>query len=127
MTLRTKYIPASLRDLKSIFAKSTMANVFRDFGENDGSLGVIKIFESMEAALPVLLTDVPLYKNMVEKYHCGICVDPNNVQQIEDAIRFLVEHKEEAYRMGQNGRQAVLREYNWENQARNYIGVINSL
>lgn len=116
-----------LKDLKNIFARSTMANVFRDFGGNDGSLGVIKIFESMEAALPVLLADVPLYKDMVEKYRCGICVEPNNVQQIEDAIRFLVEHKEEAYRMGQNGRQAVLREYNWENQARNYIGVINSL
>ena len=116
-----------LKDLKNIFARSTMANVFRDFGGNDGSLGVIKIFESMEAALPVLLADVPLYKDMVEKYRCGICVDPNNVQQIEDAIRFLVEHKEEAYQMGQSGRQAVLNEYNWENQARNYIEVINSL
>ena len=116
-----------LKDLKNIFAKSTMANVFRDFGGNDGSLGVIKIFESMEAALPVLLADVPLYRSMVEKYHCGICVDPNNTQQIEDAIRFLVEHKEKAYRMGQNGRRAVVEEYNWEKQARNYIKIINSL
>lgn len=116
-----------LKDLKNIFAKSTMANVFRDFGGNDGSLGVIKIFECMEAALPVLLADVPLYRSMVEKYHCGICVNPNDAQQIEDAIRFLVEHKKEAYQMGQNGRRAVLEEYNWENQARNYIKIINSL
>ena len=114
-------------DLKKIFAKSTIANVFRDFGDNDGSLGVIKIFESMEAGLPVLLTDVPLYREMVKKYHCGICVDPNNTQQIENAIRFLIENKEEAYKMGQNGRRAVIEEYNWEKQANDYIRRLNAL
>ena len=117
----------TVKDLKNIFSKSTMANVFRDFGNNDGSLGVIKIFESMEAALPVLLADVPLYREMVEKYQCGICVDLNEIQQIENAIRFLIENKEEAYKMGQNGRRAVIEEYNWENQARNYIKILNTL
>ena len=117
----------NIGDLKKIFARSTIANVFRDFGGRDGSLGVIKIFESMEAALPVLLADVPLYQGIVEKYHCGICVDPNNPKQIEDAIRFLVQNKEEAYQMGQNGRKAVIEEYNWENQAKNYIEIINQL
>lgn len=114
-------------DLKKILSRATIANVFRDFGKKDGSLGVIKIFESMEAALPVLMADVPLYRNIVEKYHCGICVDPNNTQQIEDAIRYLVEHKKEAYQMGQNGRNAVIQEYNWENQAENYIKIIKSI
>ena len=116
-----------LEDLKEIFAKSTMANVFRDFGKNDGSLGVIKIFECMEAALPVLLADVPLYRDMVQKYHCGICVNPNDVQQIKEAICFLVKNKREAYEMGQNGRKAVLEEYNWESQAKKYISIIKSL
>lgn len=116
-----------LKDLKNILGKASIANVFRDFGNNDGSLGVIKIFESMEAALPVLLADVPLYRKIVEKYHCGICVNPNNVEQIEQAIRFLVTHKREAYEMGQNGRRAVLEEYNWEKQAKNYIKIIENL
>lgn len=116
-----------LNDLKKIFAKSTMSNVFRDFGKNDGSLGVIKIFESMEAALPVLLADVPLYRKMIEKYNCGICVNPNSTQQIKDAIQFLISHKREAYQMGQNGRRAVIEEYNWESQAKKYIEVIKSL
>lgn len=117
----------TLEDLPKIFARSTISNVFRDFGNRDGSLGVIKVFESMEAALPVLFADVPLYRKINEKYNCGICVDPNNKQQIEDAIKYLVENKEEAYQMGQNGRRAVVEEYNWEMQAENYVRIISEL
>ena len=116
-----------LKDLKNIFAKATIANVFRDFGSEDGSLGVIKVFECMEAALPVLFADVPLYRFINDKYHCGLCVDPNNSKQIENAIKYLVEHKKEAYQMGQNGRKAVLEEFNWGKQAENYIEVISQL
>lgn len=76
-----------IEDLPSIFGRSTISNVFRDFEGRDGSLGVMKIFESMEAALPVLFADVPLYRKINGKYHCGICVDPNNVQSIKEAVR----------------------------------------
>ena len=116
-----------LSDLPNIFGRSTISNVFRDFGNRDGSLGVIKIFESMEAGLPVLLADVPLYRKLNEKYHCGICVNPNDKQQIEEAIKYLTENKEEAYIMGQNGRRAVVEEYNWEKQAENYMKIISKL
>ncbi len=107
-------------ELKTYFNRSTMSNTLRDFGGWDGSLGVIKIFESMEAALPVIFSDVPLYRNLVEKYKCGVCADPNDTESVEKAIRYLVEHKEEAYLMGQNGRKAVLEEYNWWNQMKKY-------
>ena len=78
----------------------------------------------MEAALPVLFADVPLYRKINEKYHCGICVDPNNVQSIKEAIQYLIEHKFEAYEMGQRGREAVIKEFCWEQQAKNYISII---
>lgn len=111
-----------------ILKKSTIANVFRDFGKgNDGSWGVIKIFEAMEAALPVLITDVPLYRGIIEKYQCGICVNPNDVNSIKNAIKFLITNKKEAYMMGQRGRKAVIEEYNWDKQAEKYIQVINQI
>lgn len=101
--------------------------MFRDFEGRDGSLGVMKIFESMEAALPVLFADVPLYRKINGKYHCGICVDPNNVQSIKEAVEYLVEHKQEAYEMGQRGREAVIKEFCWEQQAKKYIDVIENI
>ena len=117
----------SIEDLPSIFGRSTISNVFRDFEGRDGSLGVMKIFESMEAALPVLFADVPLYRKINGKYHCGICVDPNNVQSIKEAVEYLVEHKQEAYEMGQRGREAVIKEFCWEQQAKKYIDVIENI
>ena len=114
-------------ELEEIFAKMSIANVFRDFCGQDGSLGVLKVFESMGAALPVLLADVPLYRKINEKWHCGICVDPNDKKSIKNAIEYLVNNKKVAYQMGQNGRKAVLTEYNWESQFVNYFKIINNL
>lgn len=116
-----------LQELNEIFSKMSIANVFRDFGTSPGSYGVLKIFESMEAALPVLLADVPLYREINEKWHCGICVNPNNKDSIKQAIDYLIQNKYEAYIMGQNGRKAVVEEYNWDVQAKKYIEIINNL
>ena len=44
------------------------SNTLRDFsrtGSPNGSFGVLKIFESMEAGLPVLLSDVKCYREIV--------------------------------------------------------------
>lgn len=118
------------QELSRIFALCTMSNVLRDdaaSGTPNGSLGVIKLFESMEAALPILCSDVPVNRALVEEYRCGICVNPNRVDQVEDALRYLLENKEVAYEMGQNGRRAVLEKYNWESQFRLYEDVIGNL
>ena len=114
-------------EMEAIMSKATISNTLRDFMGRDGSYGVIKIFESMEQGLPVLLSDVPLHRHIVEKYKCGLCVDPLDSMAIRDAIRYLVDHKEEAYEMGQRGREAVLKEYNWQKQAKKYIEVISNL
>lgn len=114
-------------ELPELLSKATIANVFRDFEGRDGSYGVLKVFECMAAGLPVLFTDVPLYRSIVEKYHCGLCVDPNNSDSIYKALLYLLNNKEEAYVMGQNGRRAVEVEYNWEKQSEIYLSIIRNL
>lgn len=117
-------------ELPGIINRSIMGNVMKDFSLTEtpeGSYSIIKIFETMEAAVPVILSKVPLYEKMVEKYHCGICVDPRNPKEIKEAIEYLLTHKREAYEMGQNGRRAVLEEFSWDSQWKNYIKVIKAL
>lgn len=116
-----------LSDLPYIFGRSTISNVFRDFEGREGSSGVMKVFESMEQALPVLFSDVPVYQKINDKYHCGICVDPNDSNSIKEAINYLINHKKEAYEMGQRGRMAVENEFNWDLQAKEYIRVIKQI
>lgn len=117
-------------ELTAFFERSTISNVLRDFSKTEtpnGSMGIIKLFESMEAALPIICSDVPVYQEMMKKYKCGILVDPTNSDQIAEAIKYLVEHKEEAWQMGQEGRKAVKEEYSWDAQSKKYMEIINGL
>ncbi|HJH25273.1 MAG TPA: glycosyltransferase WbuB [Methanophagales archaeon] len=73
----------------------------------------IKLFEYMACGKPVVVSNFPEIKKIVEEEHCGILVDPTNVNEITDAILYLLEHPEEAKKMGENGRRAVEERYNW--------------
>lgn len=117
-------------ELKKLYRRVSIGNALRDFsltGSPQGSLGVIKLFEYMEAALPIICSDVELWKKIVDKYKCGIYVNPNNSNEIRGAIKYLIENKEKAYQMGQNGRRAVLEKYNWTTQERVYFDNINKI
>lgn len=85
----------------------------RNTGFQLGTMGNTKIFEEMMAGLPVVCTNFTLWKEFVDRYHCGICVDPTNVDEIAKAIRYLLDHPDEARQMGENGRRAVKEEFNW--------------
>lgn len=72
-----------------------------------------KFFEYMNAGLPVICSDFPVWKKFIETYECGIAVDPNDDEAIKQAISYLKENPEEAKKMGENGKQAVTEELNW--------------
>ena len=73
----------------------------------------VKMFEYMSAGIPVIASDFPLWKQIVEGNKCGICVNPLNPKAIAEAINYIIENPKEAEEMGQNGRKAVEEKYNW--------------
>ncbi|SMP13999.1 Glycosyltransferase involved in cell wall bisynthesis [Desulfurobacterium pacificum] len=86
-----------------------------------------KLFEYMAAGLPVVASNFPLWKEIVEENRCGICVNPLNPKEIAEAIKYLLTHPEEAKVMGENGRKAVLEKYNWSLEERKLIKVYKEL
>lgn len=76
-----------------------------------------KMFEYMALGLPVVVSNFPLYSQIVDTYRCGLCVDPVNPQGIAKAIQWLIEHPKEAQEMGERGQSAVLRTFNWKNES----------
>lgn len=97
----------------------------RNLGYNIGSFGTNKLFEYMIAGLPVICTDFELWKNIIDKYDCGIYVEPGKADQLENAISFLTSNKQKAYEMGQNAINAVVKEYNWLEQEKIYLNVFS--
>jgi glycosyltransferase involved in cell wall biosynthesis len=77
-----------------------------------------KLFEYMVAGLPVVASDFPLWKEIVEGNRCGVCVDPRDPAKIAEAIRYLRANPELRAEMGANGKRAALEHYNWETESR---------
>ena len=74
----------------------------------------LKLFEYMACGKPVVASNFPEIAKVVKEADCGILVDPTDVDEIADAILYLLEHPEEAKRMGENGRRAVEEKYSWD-------------
>lgn len=73
----------------------------------------IKMFEYMSAGIPVIASDFDLWRTIVEGSQCGLCVNPMDPAAIASAMDYLLSHRDEAEKMGGNGRRAVLSRYNW--------------
>jgi len=73
----------------------------------------VKMFEYMSAGIAVISSNFPLYKKFVNGNKCGICVDPLNSKEIAQAISSLITNVNEAKKMGENGKKAVVEQYNW--------------
>lgn len=87
----------------------------------------VKMFEYMSAGIPVIASDFPLWKKIVEGNNCGICVDPLNSEEIANAINFLVNNPDKAVEMGKNGLRAVKKKYNWGIEEKKLIKVYKNL
>ncbi|MEM7304892.1 MAG: glycosyltransferase family 4 protein [Pseudomonadota bacterium] len=77
----------------------------------------VKMFEYMASGLPVIASDFPLWRDIVEGNKCGLCVDPLDVHAIANAIQYIVDHPEIAQEMGRNGRLAIEEKFNWSSES----------
>jgi glycosyltransferase involved in cell wall biosynthesis len=87
----------------------------------------VKMFEYMAAGLPVVATDFPLWRKILEGGGCGIVVDSANPREIARAIEYLLTHPREAEAMGRRGREAIEKEYLWENEEKKLIRFFTDL
>ena len=68
----------------------------------------------MACGLPVVCSDFPLWERLVGDADCGVVVDPRDPPAVAAAIEQLLKDPDEARRLGENGRRAVLDRFNWE-------------
>lgn len=87
----------------------------------------IKLFEYMATGLPVIASNFPLWKEIVEGNKCGICVDSLKPEDIAKAIKYLIDHPRIRKEMGENGRKTVIEKYNWEKEKKKLINLYREL
>jgi glycosyltransferase involved in cell wall biosynthesis len=72
-----------------------------------------KMFEYMAMGIPVLVSNFPLYRRIVYQYNCGLCVEPEDIEEVKRALIFFLNNPDESRKMGLRGRRAVEKKYNW--------------
>lgn len=117
--------------VNSFVCQSSVGMALCDYSPNvggkTGSLGNTKLFEYMMAGIPVICTDFVLWKEIVEKNNCGICVNPHDIHQISRAIIELINNKDKSREMGLNGRKLVVEKYNWTTQEKILLKMYNKI
>ena len=77
-----------------------------------------KFLEYVGAGIPVIVSDFPEYRALVEKYDLGLSVNPEDPQEIAAAVNRLIEDSNLREQLSQNAHKAFELELNWEMEKR---------
>jgi glycosyltransferase involved in cell wall biosynthesis len=86
-----------------------------------------KMFEYMSAGIPVIASNFPLWRDILNGANCGVAVDPARPGEIAQAIEYILTHPAEAEVMGQRGRQLVMKDLNWEREEEKLLALYADL
>lgn len=105
-------------EVAKLYSKSKLGvvtyNYSQALGGKLGTLGVLKLFEYIQCGIPMVATDFDLWKPIVEDNHIGICVNPNDVEQIRDAIIKLLD--DDFNEMCRQNCAKIKDKYSWQSQ-----------
>jgi glycosyltransferase involved in cell wall biosynthesis len=80
-----------------------------------------KFFEYMAAGLPIVCSDFPAWRDLVERTGAGVCVPPGDAGAALAAAAGLAADPGRAAAMGEAGRGAARSRFSWESQARRLV------
>ena len=83
-----------------------------------------KPFDYLACGLPVLVSDLPDWREMFVKPGYGVCCDSTDPTSIASAIRRFYENPIEMRAKGEKGRQRIAEEWNYETQFRRVMALL---
>ena len=86
----------------------------------------LKLWEYMACGIPVVATLSEDF-NVLEKCNGGILANPDNPEEVSNAILTLLKNKKLRKEMGNNGRNYVIRNHSWKVVAERIGSVINEV
>ncbi|MBT5407120.1 MAG: glycosyltransferase family 4 protein [Gammaproteobacteria bacterium] len=89
--------------------------LFRDAMENRLAGPPNKLFNYMNAGIPVISVDFPEMRTIITEEECGILIKDQSMSAIEDSIENILK-LDSSYllQMGTNGQKAIKNRYSWE-------------
>lgn len=86
-----------------------------------------KIFEYMAAGIPILTTDLPENRRIIEECECGWLVRDRDPETLAQTVARILEDPAEMKRRGTNGRRWFEQRYNWERESTELLAAVRGL
>lgn len=86
-----------------------------------------KLFEYMMGSIPVIVSDFEIYRSILAEAGCGLLVDPADLGQIRQAIRYFLDNPLEATQMGKKGRETAAQKFSWKTEEAKLVNLYKTL
>jgi glycosyltransferase involved in cell wall biosynthesis len=96
-------------------------------GSTSYGLYPLKVFETLACGIPVIVTDFPGQRDLVQDNRCGMVIPEDDAAALARSIRYLREHPAERSEMGRRGRETVEKGFSWQHSADTTDRVINQV
>jgi glycosyltransferase involved in cell wall biosynthesis len=106
----------SRNDVKDLYSKCQIGMAILHPVPNHINSLPIKIFEYMSAGIPVIASDLDLWKSIIEPRNCGFCLDPFDVENVAKKVMFLLENPDKAKVMGDLAKKYVTQDFSWQGE-----------
>lgn len=81
-----------------------------------------KLLEYTMMEVPVIASDFPEMLKVVNEERVGICIDTSNVNNIVNAVNYLIDNEGQYKTLKRNCKQAKLK-YNWNNEKKKFCNI----
>jgi len=86
-----------------------------------------KIFEYMAVSLPMVVSDFPNWKQLLAEVKAGVTANPLDPTDIAAQIRYLINNPQIRISMGNAGRKAYEKRFNWLTEEKKLLGLYKKL
>jgi len=105
------------REIKHYYASADVAWEPRIHIKQNNGIST-KMLEAMLMGLPIVTSDLPYHREIIEQAGSGLTVIPDDPSDHARALKWLHDHPQERVEMGSRGRKLILEKYNWQKEAR---------
>ena len=125
---RVMFVPPIAPDEVVSYISSAQVGVvlFRNVSLNHYYVTPNKLWESMNAGLPVVGSNFPALKSIVEGYHFGKTCNPEDPEDIAAAVNWVLSDEKRYKEMKKNALKAA-KIFNWENESRELLKIYRRL
>lgn len=129
-SIRGKVTFAGSKDIRDGYALSRSFHIGYSFVSDNLNVSQSlprKMYEYMHIGLPVISSGHKLYKDLVETYALGLCVNNNTGVEIAQAVKAMLGNKGYLNQLAKNNIEAAQQHFNWETEYDELVKLYRSL